>query len=514
MLAQSTFGATTNEIERLSSVGISEWLRDEVAKSHTRILPDILTLAGRDEDDRDDLAEAFWFRAIKGDDALRQRVAFALSQIFVASFADGTLQNRPIEFAYYMDVIGDNAFGNYRQLLEEITYSPAMGIYLTYRGNRKANEDRGTVPDENYAREVMQLFSIGLVQLQRNGEPVLDAQGQPIETYTNEDVSGLARVFTGLDYPGLDRVGRNPDTDQQRASAMVVYPEEHAPEEKAFLGTVIPADTPGEQSIALALDALYTHPNTAPFISKQLIQRLVTSNPSLEYVTRVTEAFELGAVALPDGEFFGSGVRGDLSAVVAAILVDPEARLAESTADPNFGKIREPVLRFVNWARTFEVNNTRLSAAGSLRDTRSTDRLAQQAYRSPSVFNFYRPGFVAPASASADAGLVAPEMQIITASSVTGYANFMEDYITRSSTADSFAPDYSQELSLASDPAALVNHLDLLMTNGSMAPETRARIVDAVAAVDSGHRNFTQEEVRVQTAILFVMTSPDYLVVR
>ncbi len=514
-LTQATFGPSEQDVDRLTTIGLSAWLQAEFAKPQESLLQEVLLdeAAGQDVGP-DQLGEAFWTRAVLSDDQLRQRVGYALSQIIVASYADSQLAERPVAMANYMDIMAAGAFGNFRQVLENVTYSPAMAIYLTYLQNQKADEDREVVPDENYAREIMQLFTIGLLELQQNGELRLDGGGDPIETYDNDDVTELAKVFTGLSWGARSQFFGRPDSLESEYSQMVMFDEEHSLEAKSFLGTTIPPGVGGDQSISIALNTLFNHPNTAPFISKQLIQRLVTSNPSPSYVLRVANAFDSGSYLMPNGQNAGSGQRGDMRAVVAAILLDPEARDATAANAASFGKIREPVLRFTHWARAFGVQRTEIDEIDELQDTRSPNRLNQQAYRSPSVFNFYRPGFVAPGSLSGAAGLVAPELQITTASSVTGYANFMEEFISGEDASINFSPNYADELRLAGDPAALVDHLDGILTFGALSAVTRNRTIQAVNSITSGDGGFTRDERRVHAAILLIMTSSDYVIVR
>ena len=514
-LTQATFGPTQGSVTELVNAGPSAWISSEFSKPHESLLEQVL----RDENagvdvGPDQLAETFWARSVQSDDQLRQRVGYALSQIIVVSYNDAEIQTRPVAMANYMDIMAAGAFGNFRQLLENVTYSPAMAIYLTYLQNQKADADREVVPDENYAREVMQLFTIGLLELQQNGEPRLDGSGNVIETYDNGDVTELAKVFTGLSWAGRSEFLGRPDDIDAEYSPLVMFDEEHSPEAKSFLGRTIPAGTGGDRSIEIALDTLFNHPNTAPFVSRQLIQRLVTSNPSPAYVARVADAFDAGVFTMPNGQNAGGGQRGDMRAVVAAILLDDEARDPAMMSDPTFGKIREPVIRFTNWARAFNVRRTRTGDAQELRDTRFSTRLSQQAYRSPSVFNFYRPGFVAPGSQSAAAGLVGPELQITTASSVTGYTNFMEGFITRDITETNYVPDYAAELALADDPAALVSHLNRLLAYGALRTPTRNRIIEAVEAITQGSDGFTRDEVRVHVAVLFVLSSSDFIIAR
>lgn len=512
-LSQATFGPGEDEIDDLVAMGVSAWFQAEFEKEQESILQEVL-LREQSGDDVGPgaLSEAFWTRAVKSDDQLRQRMGFALSQIFVASFSDSGLAERPVAMANYMDIMSAGALGNYRQTLENVTYSPAMSIFLTYLQNQKADDEGEVVPDENYAREVMQLFTIGLLELQANGELRLDGGGDPIETYDNGDVTELAKVFTGLSWATSDNFFSRGETVDDEYLPLVMFEEHHSPEPKSFLATTIPANTPGDQSIAMALDALYNHANTPPFISRQLIQRLVTSNPSSAYVGRVADAFRSGSFQLPDGSMAGDGTRGDMRAVAAAILLDSEARTASNMNDPAFGKIREPVLRFTHWARAFGVEDTRTDGVEILRNTASPSTLNQQAYRSPSVFNFYRPGFVAPGTESADAGLVAPELQITTGSSITGYANFMEGFAFRSEAGANYVPDYADEIALANNPAALVDHLDQILTYGALRGETRTRIIEAVEAV--GGSGEEQRQRRAALAVLMMMNAADYITQR
>ncbi len=513
-LTQATFGPTAADIDLVTRFGYEQWIAAEYEKPSRSHLQRLRALDVQGEDIRDDDAhESFWRSAVYGRDQLRQRAAFALSQLLVISAEDGGVGGRPLTLASYMDVMLLNAFGNYRDLLHDVTYSPAMSIYLTYLQNRRTDEERGRVPDENYAREVMQLFTIGLLELDATGEPIPDGAGGFIETYDNDDVTELAKVFTGLSWNGEDFFDRDTRAPDHEYAPLKAFEREHSPEEKAFLGAVIPEGTGADESIAIALDTLFEHPNTAPFVSKQLIQRLVTSNPTPAYVGRVAAAFDAGVFTGPDGGTFGGGERGDLRAVWAAILLDPEARDAATAADPAFGKLREPVVRFAHWARNFVPEENTDETPSSLRDSNRPDRLAQQAFRSPSVFNFYRPGYVAPGTATGDRQLVAPELQITHETSVAGYIDFMSRFI-QDRVGDGYEPDYTDEIAIAHDPAALVGHLDLIMTNGAMRTETRDRILAAVNEIDIGPESTEERDRsrRVQAALLMIVTSPEYLV--
>ncbi|MEO1662114.1 MAG: DUF1800 family protein [Pseudomonadota bacterium] len=534
-LSQATFGPTQANLSNLTGTSPSDWFVAELNKPASfnldYVLNEISQPDARDTDGqltyekRNTPTFSFWINAIEGDDQLRQRMAFALSQILVISHAEGNfLFEAPNAVAHYQDILVSNAFGNYRDLLEEVTYSPAMGEYLTYLQNIKGDAATGRMPDENYAREVMQLFSTGLVELEQDGD-VVTQNGVPIELYTNADVTGLARVFTGLSLKGGEFWFDYRDLPEDALhSSMQAYPEWHSELQKSFLGTTIAAGTGPEESIDLALDTLVNHPNTAPFVSRQLIQRFVTSHPEPDYIGRVSAAFAAGQYTLPNGSVVGDGRRGDLSATIAAILFDDDAREATSRDQDTFGKIREPVLRFIQWARAFDANTVTPELTFQLYNTSFAGSLSQAPYKSPSVFNFYRPGYIAPGTETGAAGLTMPELQLVNANSISNYANFMTFFIfgfaandTDNPGAASFIPDYSDELALATDPTALVDHLDLLLTYGTTSAETKATIVnflEEVALEVPSDPNYDGPFLRVAMGILMVMTSPDYIVQR
>jgi len=436
-MAQAAFGANMEEIDALTGTLASDWFLGQMTAARSLNLA-IVNLAvqqpgafvpgeGFSIEVRQLPTELFWKNAIEGEDQLRQRMAFALSQIIVTSHLEGTqLFDLPFTFAHYQDILINNAFGNYRDLLEEVTYSLAMGYYLTHFQNQKGDPATGRMPDENYAREVMQLFSIGLVELNMDGSVKTDGQGNPIETYDNVDVTGLAKVFTGFSF---DHPRFFPRRDalqlQDYSSPMIIFDDFHSDLEKTFLGVTIPAGTPGDESVDIALDTLVDHPNTPPFIARQLIQRFVTSHPEPEYIERVATAFAGGTFTLPSGDTVGDGRRGDLAATIAAVLFDDEAREAGGFDGDDFGKVREPVLRFIHWARAFDAATVTPEYTRILWNTGSNNFLGQAPHKSPSVFNFYRPGHVAPGTETGDAGLTMPELQLVNAATMAGYANFM-----------------------------------------------------------------------------------------
>ena len=512
-LSQASFGPSMPAIDRMEATGPSAWFLDQLNRPATLHLQGLLTRQARGGEIRGrDFSDSVWTAVVSADDQLRQRMAFALSQILVVG--DSGLPNEPLAMAYYADILTNNAFGNYRDILEEVTYSPAMAIWLTYLRNQKANPETGSVPDENYAREIMQLFTIGLVELDAGGSPIAG----DIETYTNDDVVGLAKVFTGLSFKSSFFKNDDPSNMHSR---LVAYPEFHAPEEKSFLGMTIPANTGPEESIDLALDHLFNHPNTAPFIARQLIQRFVTSNPSADYVRRVAFAFERGAYLLPNGEWVGDDRRGNLAATLAAILFDVEARQDPASAPAAFGKIQEPVLRFTHWARAMAIDSAQASEERLFNDMGRADRLGQHPFRSPSVFNFYRPNYVAPGSQTGAANLVAPELQILNESTSTGYANIMSRFVRdqtpneESASGDAFRSRYLSEVALADDPQALIDRLDLLLTNGALSADTRARIAAVLGEMRIRENNVADDRLsRVHLAVTMIVTSPDYIVLR
>jgi uncharacterized protein (DUF1800 family) len=528
-LMQATFGPTEGSINELVDSGYSRWFRDQLnadagATNVDRMRQIQAAFAARGETANENaLAEIVWADMIDARDQLRQRMSFALSQILVVSYANGDVAETESAVAFYMDVLDRNAFGNYRVLIEDVTYSPSMAQFLTYLNNRNEDPSINRVPDENYARELMQLFTIGLVELNRDGTLRLDSAGQPIETYDNADITGLAKVFTGLSWDDGEFGGRFPSNDRPVAtySPLAVYPEHHSTSEKAFLNVTIPANTDAATSIDRALDALFTHDNAAPFLARQMIQRFVTSNPSPAYVSHVAAAFETGWFRLPDGSTIGSQTRGDLTATLAAVLFDDEARLSSGATNTNFGKVREPVIRFVHWARVAGLNSSSVLGANGLGgqddllNTSGPGSLNQQGYRSPSVFNFFSPSYSASGYETAGAGLVAPELQITTTTTVTGFANFMRRRIEEARPDRTFAPDYGAELALADRPDALIDRLNLEMTAGSMSPEMRAEAAAAVASVPI----VTNEETasrrrRVNAAMHLIVLSPDFYVQR
>ena len=382
--------------------------------------------------------------------------------------------------AKYYDLLANDAVGNFRTLLEDVTLNPMMGQFLNMQGNDKGNAT--TDPDENYAREVMQLFTIGLYQLNDDGTVKLDSTGQPIPTYSNTDVMGLAKVLTGFSWNSPGDASDNAWSNcciyvgpgyGEDILPMQNFPSHHSTLEKDFLGVTIPASGAPDPNgdLKIALDTLFNHPNLPAFFSKQMIQHLVTSNPSSGYVSRVAAVFKDN----------GQGVRGDLKAVVTAILLDPEARdAANGLSNPQYGKVREALLRYTEWARAF----TSQSRTGSYYLGSTEDPiwgLGQMSLRSPTVFNWFAPGYVPPGTSIDQAGLVAPEMQMTNVTTVVGYLNFMQNAVGADANGgpDVFS-NYGAELNLAATPGPLLDRVNLLLMAGEMDSTLYSEILSAI----------------------------------
>ncbi len=521
-LTQATFGATATEIESLRDQSFDSWIAAQIAAPTG---PPALTYM----DDRlvvlraananallngTHFYEYFWREATTAPDQLRQRVKFALSEIFVVSFADPVVDARGM--ASYYDMLGKNAFGNFRTLLEDVTLHPMMGLYLTHLGNIKEDPATGRTPDENYAREVMQLMSLGVFALNQDGTVQKDAAGNSVVSYTANDISELSKVFTGLSWFSANPSnatftgsGRN---NASYVTPMIHYPNFHSLSAKSFIGTTIPASTvaDGAGDVKIALDTIFNHPNVGPFISKQLIQRLITSNPSPAYVSRVAGIFNNN----------GQGVRGDMAAVIRAVLMDAEARNMSAGADVNYGKIREPILRLGNLMRTFGA--TSVSNNWLIGSTSVSTALGQSPLASPSVFNFYRPGYSPPNTKIGNAGLVAPEMQIVDEVTVAGYANTIQTVLTSGiGSGNDVRLSLTAEAALANDPAVLTDRMNTVLLFGSMSSGLRQRIIDSVAGVAVPASTGTNQAAidaallnRARLAVYLTMVSPDYLIQR
>lgn len=526
-ILKSSLSVSEAEISNIKSIGYEPWLNAQMDAPINQTGVAWLASRGYDQVTADNFFDneypgdyMIWNQLMSDANGVRKRVALALSEFFVVSLTGLDFSWRAQAIAFFWDQLNSNAFGNFRKLLEDVTLNPAMGYYLSTRGNRKEDTRTGRVPDENYAREVMQLFTIGLYQLNNDGTRKLDANNQPIETYTNSDVTNLARVFTGYNWDFTGNVKTPATNDPTRlinSTGYVLKPmtidptkwefpsttSQHSALEVNFLGTNIPANTDGTVALKTALDALFNHANVGPFFSKQMIQRLVTSNPSTAYVDRVAKVFNNN----------GSGTRGDLRAVFKAILLDDEAMNASGLTAPTFGKVREPILRFVQWGRTFGAASTSGNwRIGNLSDLVSG--LGQSALRSPSVFNFFRPGYVPANTAIATNSLVAPEFQLINESSTPGYVNYMTSAIgSTNGVGGDVKAAYTSELAIAHDSTALLDRICLLLAANQISDTTKATIKTALDATTVTQTSTTAEKQRrVYMAVLLVMASPDYLV--
>ncbi len=552
-LLQSTFGPTTDDITAVMSQGLAKWIDAQMALS-----PSLLHAAAREDvalfPNPPPLATqnsfekfntwnrnaAWWKIAITAQDQLRQRVAFALSQLFVISGANANVGDKQESMQEYYDTLVRHAFGNYRQLLESVTVSPIMGVYLSHLKNQKADPVKGTSPDENYARELQQLFTIGLVQLQPDGTLLLDAAGKPIPTYNQATISETAKVLTGWTFSIQGNTNFFAGPQDMRTTGyvdssgwlnpMVCFDAFHDKTQKKIVSlqqvpldqanpTIVPANQTGPQDLKVLLDALFNHPNTGPFVSKQLIQRLVTSNPSPGYVYRVSQVFAND----------GAGIRGNLGAVVRALLTDFEARSLAVAGNAGFGKVKEPLLRVTAFMRALKgrAPNGRFldSWAGDPRTIYGPvgafayphAGFNQGPMMAPSVFNFFSTDFAPPGPLAA-AGLVAPEMQIIDSSYALIGPNSFVNYLLRElpnvanppSPSPFFTFDFSGFLANSKNADALLDQLSLIFCGNSMSVSTRSRIAAALQALAAN----TSDLERVQSAIQLTVLSPDAAVQR
>lgn len=549
-LGQATLGATLEQVESLAASTPEAWLNDQIARpapsylTRTQSIWEYFMGKFIERHGREKLAAdvfnpcvpywyywrmAWWDHVMTEEDHLRQRVAQALSQIFVIS-EKSQLELSSFGLASFYDVLSTNAFGNFKDLLREVSLHPAMGVYLSHLFNRKGDPAKNLRPDENYAREIMQLFTIGLYELNPDGTRKLDADGQEIPTYDNTDIQEMAKVFTGLELAGYywpwDKafatypVDWAPDYELNQSLVMAnlwtpmrMNEAYHEPGEKRILKrATLPAGQDGMRDIDQAIEVLFQHPNTGPFIGRQLIQRLVKSNPSPAYVARVSAVFADN----------GAGIRGDMAALIKAILLDPEARERTGRAQ----RVREPLIRYTQFMRAFKAQN--YSGRMWNYGYQFEERVKQSILSAPSVFNFYTPDF-APNGPIYDAGLSAPEFQLHDTSSSVGYVNlavewffggeFMEVFTEVDPVAithphfegaikeeDRVYLDLSWEYGYADDPAGLVAHLNTLLAGGSLSAQTEAAMVAAIEPLWGDPDNM------VPYALLLTFLAPDYVV--
>lgn len=532
-LAQATLGADYETIVATADISYNEWLDQQFAipldlanvgvEKFTKdlVLMSLDSTFAMNQDPNNVYPRrwywhsGWWKYTMESPDFLRNRVALALSEIFVISEFP-QLNEFPLSLANYYDLLLQHSFGNFRDLLEAVTYHPAMGVYLTHVNNPRSEPTLNRFPDENYAREVMQLFTIGLYELNQDGTYVLDGMGNPIPTYDNTDISELAKVFTGMSYGDNFIFGQDPLSENSFLTPMQMHDYWHESGPKTLLdGTVIPDRNPidGAADVDDALDVLFNHQNVGPFIGRRLIQRLVKSNPSPGYIARVAAAFNDN----------GSGVRGDLKALVKAILLDPEARDCALIDDPHNGMLREPIVRYTQVARAFNA----ASGEGTFRNYMQNfyEYTSQRPLGSSTVFNFFSPDYQ-PLGDVQQADLVAPEFQITNSITILGYANELHDWIMDEGQVmeygqlfsdENWHPDKSvyldldEELAMGDDAQLgdLIERINLILLAGQMSPETRATIYDTVSQLPE-----YQSDIRVRLAIFLAMISPDYLIQR
>ncbi len=527
-LIQAAFGGNLQTIQQVADEGFEPWLDEQMDMEPSLLTPLIQPTYddykqyyidnGGDPDDLpyrpwfDIFSFAWWQNNLTTNDIQRHRIAFALSEILVIS-ANSELYDFGDGLANYYDIFNRNAFGNYKDILMEVTLHPAMGYYLSHLDNPKADPELNTHPDENYAREVMQLFSIGLYELNPDGSRKTDENGNFIPTYHNSDIKEFAKVFTGL---GIGAVVPNEYVDEpdfgygiwlaDMTVPMVMYQDYHETSQKQLLnGFVIPAGQNGMTDIEQTIDLLFNHPNVGPFIGRKLIQLLVKSNPSPEYIAAVTAAFNDN----------GSGVRGDMKAVIKAILLNPEARECSWMNDPAQGKLLEPFVRYMHFTNGIGVN----SPSGKYwnHGYYAYENLKQYPLASPSVFNFFLPDFQ-PNGPIADAGLFAPEFQIHNSQTSIGYVNMADVWAIDEINSWGWEnqdlnvyTDFSAFIEDAQDPEVLINKLDLLLTHGTLSDETRAIIKQAIQPYEGG---MNQRMNRIHLAAYLIMISPDYVILK
>jgi len=527
-LLQATLGGSYQNMEEIAASGIENWIDQQMEMEPSLLTPLIQPTydeykayyveQGGDPEDfpyrpwRDIFSFVWWENNMTTNDILRHRIAFALSEILVVS-AQSELGDFGDGLANYYDIFNRNAFGNYKDILMEVTLHPAMGYYLSHLDNPKGDPELNTHPDENYAREIMQLFSIGLYELNQDGSRKTDANGNFIPTYTNSDIKEFAKVYTGL---GIGAVIENEWTDEpdfgygiwlaDMTVPMAMYQEYHETSEKHLLnGFVIPANQDGMTDIEQTINHLFNHPNVGPFIGKKLIQLLIKSNPSPEYIASVAAAFNDN----------GSGVRGDMKAVIKAILLNPEARECSWINDPTQGKLIEPFVRFTHFTHAIGT----ISPSGNYwsHGYFTYDNLKQYPLASPSVFNFFLPDFQ-PNGAITNAGLVAPEFQIHNSQTSIGYVNMADIWVmdeiniwSWDDVSKNVYTDFSWLVEDAQDAEVLINKLDLVLTHGSLSEETRNIIKQVLEPYQGG---MVQRMDRIHLAAYLIMISPDYVILK
>ncbi len=533
-LQHAQFSSSEAEIAAVKSMGASAWLDAQMNLPSSTGGWDWLTARGYSAIDSNKFYEMdyhanymAWYQIIASPDGVRRRMALALSEFFVVGISGVSTLNWPqFAMAHYWDILCNNVFDNYRQLLEQVTLSIAMGEFLNTLGNQKEDVATGRLPDENYAREVMQLFTIGLQQLNIDGT-LVKVNDEPVDSFTQSDVSNLARVFTGYQADETEGFFDSVVAPSYRVRKvgytrrpMILNANRHSMLEARFLGAVVPSGTEGKAALKVALDTLFQHANVGPFFGRQMIQRLVCSNPSPAYVGRVAAVFNNN----------GKGVRGDLASVFKAILTDAEAMQDGGLTNTSFGKLREPMVRVAQWAHTFKVKSLQGTWKIGNPNYSAVDALGQSPLQAPSVFNFFRPGYVPPNTALAGIQYTAPEFQLVNESTTASYINYLENNLINGiwvrapelitspenqtvTDGPDIVPNYSAEMALAGNAQALFARLNLLLCAGQLSDATLRDMV-SVFAYDptNSASNDNAKRTYVAKAIMFVMCCAEYLV--
>lgn len=543
-LAQAGFGGSYEEMEYVTQVGIDAWLDEQFEMPPSPYLTNFQTTYAdvvnrihavhpgtAIERSRSVTDFVFWEKVFRDEDVLRNKAAFALNQIFVLSTRSIKLKGKGYGGSNYYDILYEGAFGNFRDILFEVSLHPLMGYYLSHFQNKKGDPSIGTEPDENFAREIMQLFTIGLFELNNDGSCKVGDTGDKLLTYGIQDIKELAKVFTGLSggawdleaFPDLTGQGLTFNKGFNKYDMtvpMIMYEEHHEQGEKTMLdGTVIPAGQSGMEDIQDALDVLFNHPNVGPFIATRLIQQLIKSNPSPSYINRVATVFNNN----------GQGVRGDMKAVFKTILTDPEARECSWLDHPKTGKLRQPLERFITLCRGFDIN----SPSGDLwmSDYQILfDQWEQTFMGAPTVFNFFTP-FYAEDEYVAPNEMVSPEFQILHSVTAIHYLNRMENAISdkpfrnytevnlnaprlKNNNSDKPFLDFSDEINILDNNGlpALLDRLNLILCYGELSDGSRSIISNALTQlIDSG--SFTSEQI-VESALYYIVASADYTILK
>jgi uncharacterized protein (DUF1800 family) len=486
-LDQAAWGPTAASIAQLQQVGIASWLQSQFGLN-TSDLPDqpILGSDGKLNRDLAPVQAVFFQNALNGQDQLRQRVAFALSQMWVVSAVS---TKDAYAFPPYWRLFRDNAFGNYRDIMKAVTLSPAMGNYLNMANNNKGNAAQGTAANENYARELMQLFTVGLTQLNPDGSAVLDSNRIPVPTYDQSVVTNTALALTGWTYPTAPNAKAKANNPAYYIGQMFAVEAEHETASKTIIGgAIIPAGQTAAQDLESVLDALMAQKTIAPFVCKQLIQHLVTSNPSPAYIGRVSAVF-LNS---------GAGVRGDMKAVITAILTDAEARAGDTAgavSNPNFGHLREPVLFMANVLRGL---NATLGSSSAI-DHYSAE-LGEQIFYPATVFSYFSPLY------TLEEGQPAPEFQIYSAQTVANRADIVNTVLYGAldkSTTFNLTPF----LPSGSDISSMVDYISQIFLHHAMSSDLQTAAISAASAA-------TGAKAQAQAALYVALTSSEYQIIQ